>query len=382
MRSFRLLSLLALAGGVTLSACDSLLPEDGSVPTSLTFSPTSVGARLTPGSGATETIRGAGKAAAVSVSIREVAKVAPLVVNGVATYANYIQISQKKAYVAYITPGNAFGGGVDVIDASNPLNVSSTQSIARPDLDVSSVSSLSGGTVYFAGAVDLGSVVGTMSSRSILAAVKANDLTRTTNVDTLSSGNATDVTDTGSSIFVTSGATGHLYEYSNNFKRSFGTALADLRSVVASNGAVYALGNQALYVNTNGKGGFQKLASLPGLIPSSVAKMSLDGQRLYVPLNRNGLAVFNTATGKQVAQATGGTFNGVTASGSYVYAANSDGGVVVYRWADAGKTQLDELGRFQLNGMETNFIAASDRYLFVAAGNGGVRVLELTVTEN
>lgn len=307
-------------------------------------------------------------------------------IEGRSTSATYLFADRKgqveAVFVGYITAGDPFGGGIDVLDVTDPTDVSASKSLISADLDVGALAPRSKNHFYVAGAIDpdAGAVEGVpFSTPAAVAEVKvAGDKAEIDNVVDLSSGSATDVGYANGSVYAVTGEAGHFYRLRNQLAVGGSQELVDLRSVTVSDDNVFILdGAGQVYQGAIGGSSVDAFASAgEGISERSIAKIRYAEGRLYVALNTGGFVVLDAEDGSEVARREDGTYNALTARGSYVFAANTTGGVNVFEWT--GDSDLEAVDTEKLDGFQANYIAAAGDYLYVANGEEGVRILKVT----
>ena len=383
MRTARLLSLLVLTGGLSLSACDSLAPDAPGGQTLHFTNDPSIATRLQRVAGTPQTV--AGKTQTVTLDV--VGKVAPMTISGATAFANGIQLVDGKVFVTYITPGNAFGGGIDLLDPSDPMNTRSAKSSFSDVFDVSGVA-VRGDAMYVSGSVKEGTATGAGTIKkdngAFVIQTSVSDMETSTAFANLESGDVTDIAfGSDGNLYATSGATGRAYTLSTSLKTLASWKQNELRSILPAAGGVYALSGKGLHFSATGvsssRVNYQPVLTLDGLTTAGLARMSQSEGYLYVPLNRGGLSVLDQRTNKEVTRVQGGTFNGVAAVKDFVFVANADGGLVAYQW-NATRTVLTDARRIDLDGLEANHVVYANGYLFVAAADGGVRIVRVDVS--
>jgi hypothetical protein len=158
------LAILLVGFGLLVAGCDSTGPsadettDEGDALIQITDD---LGERMTTfGDGESNAIAPSGAKASPKFTLRTRAQIEPPTD---ARSASHIFKNNDLIYVGYKVPGPTFGGGVDILDASNPTNLGlGDQSLRTPDLDVQEVAVKDNGSdpddVYMAGAVDFGNI--------------------------------------------------------------------------------------------------------------------------------------------------------------------------------------------------------------------------------
>lgn len=396
MTSARFLSLVVLAGAAALSGCDAFIPEDvASAPLDLTFQqdPT-LAQRLVPTPGVAPALgKGSG------MQLAEVGLVKPMTLKGKTLLANGIQYVGGKVYVSYITSGNDFGGGIDVLDPKNPLSPANAAAGTSVNFDVSAVA-VSGTSVYVGGSARGGTYtggLGTIKDEEGAVLIRSStDMFSPTgfkfnNGDFVkyATGDVNGLSVSGSTIYASTADNGGAYAYTTTLTTARTPwSAAQMLSVHPAGANVYALTRTGLYVRSNtSNSAFTRIdLSFAPMGGGHVARLSSDATYLYVPLNRDGLAVVRLSDNKVVARVpAAGTFSAIASTGTHLFVANNDGGVVAYEWNTA-RTALTDVTRYFYDGQQSSLSAASndlvfvEGYLYVAGASGGVRIFRATAS--
>ncbi|PSQ78028.1 MAG: hypothetical protein BRD33_01785, partial [Bacteroidetes bacterium QH_6_63_17] len=144
-RSTTALVLLTLGLSVLLTGCDNTSPRDTTQPdlfeatndlesrmTTLDDTVSMQTFGLTDGPQSPKSVQ--------ELSFTGVAQIAPPVASsGETTRASYLSTAGGQLYVGYKALGSPFKGGIDILDASDPTNISDVSSLRSSDLDVQEV---------------------------------------------------------------------------------------------------------------------------------------------------------------------------------------------------------------------------------------------------
>lgn len=346
----------------------------------------------------TKTVKSGIAKAGPSVTIQLIARLLPPEYNGEVLQASHVRIVGNYAYVAYNTQGNRYLGGVDIVDISTPDNpelVSSAvfiNSQTNKGKDISSVEakesySSSGNTVVW--------VTGADETRDSAIAERyelnsSHQFESDLSVSLALKGyTGTDVRFFNDKVYVTSGTGGGLTILDNQMKEVSFLDIQNARSVdVNSSNEIVLGGNPGHLYN-------------PGIWDKEIGGATDPGAksilRLYnnfalAALGEDGLKSFDLASGTPptlVSSLPRPTVpdgeepldyvtNGVSVSSTgWVYIANGAGGLDVAR-IDAGG-QLTWMGNVSL-GASVNYVESNEKYVFVARGTLGLKILK--VTEN
>ena len=399
-----------IIGVFFLAGCDAWTDEEAADPPLLRPSNT-LSERLRAPSDTGRVVGSQAKATggvSTPVALRPVADIDPPTVNegeGAAQPgASHLYVDENRVYVSYTTPGVAFGGAIDILDATNPDDPSRANAYTSSVMDVSAVAPGSGQGFFAAGGARPDAVTTEdgepLDSPAIVvgldrATAEVNDLRD------LASGAATDITTRGNLVFTVTGEEGFLYQFDRSLTERGRIPASDLRSVVAGPLLYVLQGNGAVqWANTDDRGTIAALSPLRdlggGIGDRTIARMhyqaGLHNGLLYVALNDGGFAVLDANTGVPFEEVTDGRYTAVAARGDFVYAAQSNAGIVVFEWvpdpqvpaavADAAKQgpdprthTLQRVGADPLNGFQANHLVVGEDYLYVASGRDGTRVL-------
>ena len=410
------LLLPALALGLVLGGCDAAAPvgpgADKEEASSLFQSTSDLGARMT-GLRKTASLTRAASSAPSStdgptrVALASVTRVAPprdTMRVGALAHAD------GTMYIGYKTPGAAFGGGIDRLDASDPTTLLAPSGLGSDVLDVEDVAR--GGeesALYVTGALRPSAHDGKLrGTPSALLKVDGVEAPRAT-VTGLSG-------PVGSGVAIASGSDrGHdVYAVSEGEALSrFDAALSDetrravsgatLKSVTATSGAVFATdrdgGVYAGQIEENGS-----FAGMAGLGDGRVEQLrarngaALNGERLFLARGAGGLAVLDAESGDVLFRRSGPAYTSVSLHeddpavpnepSGFVYAARPDGRLDVYRVSDQGmntgdvSTGLRAVGAIdlvRLAGMEAPIrqVVGVGCHVYAASGDGEVGALKM-----
>ena len=264
---------------------------------------------------------------ATPVALRPVADIDPPTVNegeGAAQPgASHLYVDENRVYVSYTTPGVAFGGAIDILDATNPDDPSRANAYTSSVMDVSAVAPRSGQGFFAAGGARPDAVTTEdgepLDSPAIVvgldrATAEVNDLRD------LASGAATDITTRGNLVFTVTGEEGFLYQFGRSLTERGRIPASDLRSVVAGPLLYVLQGNGAVqWANTDDRGTIAALSPLRdlggGIGDRTIARMhyqaGLHNGLLYVALNDGGFAVLDANTGVPFEEVTDGRYTAV-----------------------------------------------------------------------
>jgi outer membrane protein assembly factor BamB len=343
-------------------------------------------------------------ASVAEISFREHAEgVAPLVA-GSRVQATHAVFDRGLAYVSYALIGEAAMGAVDVFNVQSPSSPRLVSSASFSNADVHTLA-VSGDRLYLGtGASDM-----EPGETAVLEVVTLSGgmLTNKSVRIPLPSQIVTGVAVASGKVWVTTGTGGRreggltVLDESTLERLAF-YELADARSVGVNGGTVVAVvqgspgrvrmydARTAAFVREVAIGGL----SFPGGKASIMSRATWsfvaagDGGTQVLQLRQNG-SVSGTVVGsvpRPLIDALRDEYavtNGVAPAGDYLVAANGGAGVWVTHSTDQTTAQTNQptftpMGRLGLpDGFSANFVATSYPMLFVAAGSGGLRLIEM-----
>ncbi len=317
-------------------------------------------------------------------------------------------------YIGYKTPGAAFGGGIDRLDASDPTALLAPSSLGSDVFDVEDVT-YDGGeeALYVTGGLRPsaynGDLRGTPAALLKVDGVEAPRATVAGLPGPVGTGVATaPERDREHDVYATSGEeTLSRFDaaLSNATRReAAGTAL---ESVAATPNAVFATDREGgVYAGPTAEGG--SFAEVAGLGDGRVEQLrarsgsALNGGRLFLARGPRGLAVLDAESGDALFRRSGPAYTSVSLHendpavpnepSGFVYAARPDGRLDVYRIGDQGldtddvSTGLRIVGTIdlaRLAGMEAPIrqVVGVGCHVYAAGGDGEVGALKMGTTE-
>ena len=389
---------LGLAVVVTLAACDTagdsppasdetvavaaraglLLQADGPLGDRLVPVPANV-ATFYPVAGAS--------ARAGAVALSALYNIVP---PSAASHATHLTFQDGGVAASYLVPGNAFGGGFDIIDRADP---SASTQFTSALVDFAEVFDL-GGTLYFSGSLDIENPAAAplgFASKAVFSSLvpDADGLDSTLYLADLDSDFVMDATYPGSGkhIYVVTGFDGSLYRIDkDNLNASRRLSAFDLRSVAAAR-----VGNKDQLFVLDGAGAVYRMeaskkalgapihtATQGGYPVGAIARLHVDGDRVYVPSGVLGFDVITT-DGAFVAHVRSGAVKSLATAGDLVFVSNADDGVYVAQWDEAG-TALSIIGQIDFGTASVNHIEVDGSTLYVAAGADGLYAIAFSET--
>jgi hypothetical protein len=303
------------------------------------------------------------------------------------------------AVVSYNMVGNPYLGAVDVFDTSKEKEPELRSEAVFKNTDISAVFAL-GQNVYVAEATgDAG-----FSSPAVFEIMQLQGSNLVLNGNRrmgLTSFVGTGVAASGSRAYVTSGNTGALFAIdANAFTLTDSVEMHDARWVTVGGGKVVVVqgtpGKLAVFDEATlapvGTFGFTGAD-----VPESKSTVELAGGKAFIAAGSGGVQILSASTGKVVGSvprpdpASLGlspsvvVTNAAAVDDDLIFIANGEAGVYVAegskRFRDTGSEatqQVTMLGRLEFGSLESvNHVAYRSKYLFIAAGLGGVKIVEV-----
>lgn len=351
---------------------------------------------------------------ASSIEIEVIADMESPVYKNEILQASHIRIVDGFAYIGYNTKGERYLGGIDIVDvnpATDPRLISNVIFI-NPETncgkDVSSIDiepKIPGfnNFVWIAGAEE-GNPLLTSPAIAERFTLNAENQFQLTNVPRevydLKGYVGTDIRFFNNRIYVTSGTGGGLTVLNNQMRELNFYDIENARSVDVNKYYTVALGGNPGHLYNPGvwdskiggatdpeaKSMVRLCYETHGTIVTKGAKCT--GNFALAALGEDGLKCFNLDVSSSVPVSTlprpaiqdetkewNYVTNGVSiANGGWVYIANGAAGLDIAKMDLYGN--LTHLGNINL-GESVNFVEASDNYVFVATGLGGLKILRV-----
>ncbi|MEO4005730.1 hypothetical protein [Flavobacterium sp. CAU 1735] len=344
-------------------------------------------------SGVLELTNGEGKMATAAGSdfpLALVAEVNPPSYNGKVLKATHVDINGVYAYVSYNTEGDTYLGAIDVINISNPNNPQLVVQAIFPNSDISAIS-YNDGFLYIAGASGANANSGTTSPAFVAKMPLQNGLLTNNYASTSILGNVTmDIFATSSKYYAVSGYNGELVRYNksnNTFEASI--PVADLRALGSVNNKIVVLsGTQGVKVYDQNTFALQTSFATSQDVADAKRTIDFSDSRVLVSEGYNGLGVYNLTSGAKsqtiavptnVAGANQQDIvtNAVSVNNNKAFVANGAAGLYIYNTSGS----LSLLGSLALNAStpngSANYVKSSGDYIFVANGNGGLKIIKM-----
>jgi len=333
-----------------------------------------------------------------------VAEVASPVFNGHELSATHVDIIDDKAYVSYNVQGDVYAGGIEVIDLENPAFPALISQLLFNGNDANAVVADMDGNnidrdVYLAlSSFKKGAVLRKLNTQNGLFTDEFYDLNLSKSISGISA-SANGVSCTNDYIYVTSGqSVGGVFQV---VKSSFSVINADefqAAKYVVTNGSnsganqiTLSTGDEAkLHVYTVGQNLNKQVFDIGSIYHQNVenpyegkAAMYIDQQsnNCFVSMGVNGMKAFNILSGNEVFTSpanmlsTGNT-NGLSKDDLFIYLANgADGLYIASLPPSSGEIIPVQVWDMDETPASANLVKASDDWLFVAKGGGGLKIL-------
>lgn len=311
--------------------------------------------------------------------------------NGHTLRATHVDVANQYAYVSYNTEGETYLGAIDVINISNPNNPQLVVQAIFPNSDISAVS-YNNGELFIAGSTSIDSNPA-LTSPAFAAKMPLQNGLLTTNYtpNTILGNVATDIFANSSKYYAVSGYNGELVRY-NRSGNTFEAAIpvADLRALGSVDNKIVVLsGTQGVKVYDANSFALQNAFTTSQDVSDAKRTIGFaDNNRVLVSEGYNGLGVYNYATGNKLQTITIPTnvagvevqdivTNAVSVNNNKAFVANGAAGLYIYNTAGT----LSLLGSLPLNG-SSNYVKSAGDYIFVANGNGGLKIIKMLATPN
>lgn len=318
------------------------------------------------------------------------AEVNPPVYEGKTLMATHVDVNDKYVYVSYNTQGEAYLGGVDVIDISSPNNPKLVIQAILPNVDISTVL-YDNGKLYIAGAIDADLNKVSAPAFTAQMPLQGGLLTNDYVLNSLAGYVGTGLAVADSKYYAVSGNGGvvaKLDKTTNLIETTI--AVNDLRAMGRIDNKIVVLsGTDGVKVYNAGTLKLESFFTTSTDVAEAKRTIDFQGNNVLVSQGFSGLGIYNLVTGilqqsLEVPKAAVGVdqsdvvTNAVSVNGDYVYVANGAAGISVYKKNTNGT--LEVTGTIALSG-SSNYVKSVGDYIFVASGNGGLKIIKkLTVS--
>jgi len=340
-------------------------------------------------------------AAAASYTLKLKAEVAPPSIGGQVLQATSVSIVGNLAVVSYNMVGNPYLGGVDVIDISNQNHPILVSQALFQNTDVSAVS-VSGSNVYVAEATnDTGFAAPAVFE---LMQLQGNQLVLNGNRRMgMTSFVATSVAASGTKAYATTGDAGSLFVINpTTFAKTDSVALHDARWVAVGGGKVVVVQGTPGQISVFNESNMTPVAGSPfsftgANLAQAKSQAEIVGGKAFIAAGTGGVQVLSTSTGFLVASVPRPNpdslgldsavvvTNAVAVDEDLVFISNGEAGVYLAQGPAFFSTSSSEaaqtitmLGRLRFGNLQSvNHVAYQGRYLIIAAGLGGLKIVQV-----
>jgi hypothetical protein len=312
-----------------------------------------------------------------------------------------VSIVGNLAVVSYSMIGSPYLGGVDVIDISNQIHPVLVSQALFQSTDVSAVS-VSGSSVYVAEATN---DTGFLSPAVFeIMQLQGNQLVLNGNRRMgLTSFVATSTAASATKAYATTGDAGSLFVINpTTFMKTDSVALHDARWVAVGGGKVVVVQGTPGQISVFNEGNMTPVAGSPfaftgANVAQSKSQAEIVGGKAFIAAGPGGVQVLSTSTGFLVASiprpnpdslgldSAVVVTNAVAVDEDLVFISNGEAGVYVAQGPAFFSTTSSETaqaitirGRLVFGNLQSvNHVAYKDKYLIIAAGLGGLKIVQV-----
>jgi hypothetical protein len=333
-----------------------------------------------------------------SVTIQLIARLSPPEYNGEVLQASHVRIVDHYAYVTYNTQGPRYLGGVDIVDISNPNDPELVSNVVFIDKETNKGKDVSSVDVKYSPSAKNNTflwITGADETRDS-AFVERYELNSSNQFESDKPVNyslkgfvGTDVRFYNDKVYVTSGTGGRLTILDDQMKKVSFMNMENARSVDVNKDLEIALGGNPGHLYNPGNWDKEIGGSTD---PEAKSILRLYNNFALVALGEEGLKCYDVSSNMPSTVISSlprpvvpegespmdYVTNGVSVSDNgWVYVANGAGGLDIAKIDTDG--QLTWMGNVNLES-SVNFVEANAKYVFVARGVLGLKILK--VTEN
>lgn len=332
-------------------------------------------------------------------SLTLVAEIPSPIIDGVTLQATSVTIKHGKAVVSYNVSGERYLGGIQIFDITHLDRPVLNSQALFTDTDINAVT-VGNGKVYGVGASDRGGfdypaileVINLRRSKMVLEGNRRLGLASYAGTSVISGDS--------NRLFATSGNVGGLASVDETaFAVEDYHALADARWVDAYNKEVIvvqggtATGKLSIYDSTDGSLAFLRSFTFDGATdPEAKTTVEVVGKKAFIAAGTAGVLIVSIDSGELIGSIPNPSFphpaaaaNAVTVKDHLIFISNGEAGVYVVKTAEPTATSSSEeplvmtlLGKLQFDSLQSvNHVAYRGKYLFVAAGMGGLKIVRV-----
>tara|TARA_B100001079_G_scaffold271741_1_gene291115 strand:+ start:8718 stop:10382 length:1665 start_codon:yes stop_codon:yes gene_type:complete len=327
-----------------------------------------------------------------NIALEQIATVDPPIVDGTTLRASHVKIDGNYAYVTYMMEGEAYLGGLDIINIEDKTNPFVTSRVTSDIVDFTSAY-FSNGRLYFASAVDTDELLN-LEYRANLGYVNvsAGNFLQNFQLKPIEGNVAVDISGFDDKIIGVSGATGVLGLYDAvSLETIAEQPIPDLRSIAYGNNKIAVLsGSEGLAMYNPGDLSVLNRINTPNLASESKRTIAFKDQAILVAEGGNGVGIYDSNSGNTLQQLSiplpvdaaydseDVVTNAVSIAGDFILMANGGAGFGIAK-LDENNTLVEE-GIVDLEG-SSNYIQSDGDYIFVASGTGGLKIIKVSQPE-
>ncbi len=327
-----------------------------------------------------------------NIALEQIATVDPPIVDGTTLRASHVKIDGNYAYVTYMMEGEAYLGGLDIINIEDKTNPFVTSRVTSDIVDFTSAY-FSNGRLYFASAVDTDELLN-LEYRANLGYVNvsAGNFLQNFQLKPIEGNIAVDISGFDDKIIGVSGATGVLGLYDAvSLETIAEQPIPDLRSIAYGNNKIAVLsGSEGLAMYNPGDLSVLNRINTPNLASESKRTIAFKDQAILVAEGGNGVGIYDSNSGNTLQQLSiplpvdaaydseDVVTNAVSIAGDFILMANGGAGFGIAK-LDENNTLVEE-GIVDLEG-SSNYIQSDGDYIFVASGTGGLKIIKVSQPE-
>ncbi|GAB5556650.1 MAG: hypothetical protein SchgKO_08630 [Schleiferiaceae bacterium] len=309
--------------------------------------------------------------------------------NGTVFYATSVEIFNDLAYVTYHRKGDPYGGFVEVIDISDPVNPYLISQLYVSDTDFHTVNLSNNQVMYMSGARDVYSSGHSHSGHAGAIAMKLQlnqgALTPFLSEVPLPSFATNSVTEYGHNLFAVAGdlyGSGVYTLDKNTLQLNNQPQTQDLfddpeylevhgSNLVVIEGGQYGIGQLRIY---NDPTNLSQSTKVP--LPYHSTKIGknvlhIDNGKAYLAMGGDGLISVDLNSHAVTQYSQSHEVSGVTTDDDYLYAAITGGGLVVMDKNNPNQV----IGTYTYPG-SANYVTTDGQLIFIANGEGGLKILK------
>jgi hypothetical protein len=338
---------------------------------------------------------------AASFQLKLKAEVAPPSISGQVLQATSVSIVGNLAVVSYNMVGNPYLGGVDVIDISNQNHPVLVSQALFQNTDVSAVTT-SGANVYVAEAT--GDTAFAYPAVFESMQLQGNQLVLSGNRRMgLTSFVATSVAASGTKAYATTGDAGSLFVINpTTFAKTDSVALHDARWVAVGGGNVVVVQGTPGQISVFNESNMIPVAGSPfsfngANVAQSKSQAEIVGGKAFIAAGTGGVQVLSASTGLLVGSVPRPNpdslgldsavvvTNAVAIDQDLMFISNGEAGVYLAQgsaiFSSTGSETAQTItmrGRLGFANLQSvNHVAVQNRYLIIAAGLGGLKIVQV-----